>query len=208
MLRLHIIRHGQTDWNAIRRVQGQQDSQLNETGRRQAAQVREALSDIDFKAVFVSPLLRTRQTAEILCQDRNTELQFVDDLVEMGLGEWETHMWDDVPKTWPDQHAQFRQSPHLFNMPSAETAQQVMDRGVNAIDHIRAQTPEGDVLVVSHGVLIKTMILKFAQQPLSVLWDKPHLDNCCRSVLQFDSDAGANWLSVADIDIADVTWAI
>ncbi|MEE9335959.1 MAG: histidine phosphatase family protein [Granulosicoccaceae bacterium] len=208
MLRLHIVRHGQTEWNAIRRVQGQQDSQLNDKGRQQAAQVRDALSDIDFKAVFVSPLLRTRQTAEILCRDRSADLQFVDDLKEMGLGEWETLMWEDIHKTWPEQHAQFSLRPHLFNMPSAETAQQVMERGINAIDHIRAQAPEGDVLVVSHGVLIKTIILKYAQQPMSVLWDEPHLENCCRSILQFDSNTGADWLSVADVDIADVKWAL
>ena len=207
MLRLHIVRHGQTEWNAIRRVQGQQDSQLNDKGRKQAVQVREALSDIDFKAVFVSPLLRTRQTAEILCQDRSNELLYLDELKEMGLGEWETLMWEDIPNTWQEQHAQYTRKPHLFNMPGAETAQQVMDRGVSAIDHIRDQVPDGDVLVVSHGVLIKTIILKFARQPLSVLWDEPHLNNCCRSILQFDADSCANWLEVADTDIADVTWA-
>jgi len=207
-LRLHLVRHGQTEWNAIRRVQGQQNSILNDNGRQQAADTREQLVDIDFQAVFVSPLLRTRETAEILCRDRTNELQFVDDLKEMGLGEWETRMWEDIPEQWPEQHAQFKQSPEQFNFSGAETVQQVTDRGIAAVEHIRSQVPSGDVLVVSHGVLIKTIVLNYASQPLSVLWDEPYLDNCCRSILQFDASGIGSWLSVADVAVEDVIWAV
>ncbi len=207
MLRLHIVRHGQTHWNAIRKIQGQQNSELNDTGRQQAAAVRETISDIDFKAVFVSPLVRTRQTAEILCRDRPNKLQFVDDLKEMGLGEWETRMWEDIPGSWPEEHTTFKQQPEQFNLPGAETVQQVSDRGGAAVEFIQSQVPSGDVLVVSHGVLIKTIILKYELRPLSVIWEEPHLENCCRSILQIDSNDKASWLTVADVDIADVTWA-
>ncbi len=207
MLKLHIVRHGQTDWNAIRRVQGQRDSELNDIGRQQAADVRDQLQSMDFAAVFVSPLLRTRQTADILCAERNNELHYIDDLKEMGLGEWETHMWDDVREAWPEQHAIFRETPHLFTMPSAESVQQVSERGQRAVAHIRSQVTEGDVLVVSHGVLIKSIILHFAERPLSVIWDEPHLENCCRSVLQFDDQGVGSWLSIADVDIEQVNWS-
>ena len=207
MLRLHIVRHGQTDWNAIRKVQGQRNSELNDTGRQQAASVRQLLRDIEFKAVFASPLLRTRETAEILCQERSNPIQFVDDLKEMGLGVWETHMWEDIPNTWPDEHAQFKQQPELFSLSGAETVKQVSERGKAAVEHIRSQVPSGDVLVVSHGVLIKSIILNFASQPLSVIWDDPHLDNCCRSILQLEPSGGGYWETVADVAIDDVVWA-
>ncbi len=208
MLRLHIVRHGQTDWNAIRKVQGQQNSELNDTGRQQAASVRQLLRDIEFKAVFASPLLRTRETAEILCQERSNPIQFVDNLKEMGLGVWETHMWEDIPNTWPDEHAQFKQQPELFSLSGAETVKQVSERGKAAVEHIRSQVPSGDVLVVSHGVLIKSIILNFASQPLSVIWDDPHLDNCCRSILQLEHNGSGSWETVADVAIEDVEWAI
>jgi len=208
MLRLHIVRHGQTEWNAIRRVQGQRNSELNAIGREQAAKVRGELADIDFKAVYASPLVRTRQTAEILCRDRALSIQYIDDLKEMGLGEWETLMWDDVPGKWPEQHAQFTNHPHLFSMPGAESAQQVSDRGCRAIDAIRSQESSGDILVVSHGVLIKTLVLKYASRPLQFLWDEPKLNNCCRSVLQMEPNAAASWLTVADTPIEHVEWVI
>jgi len=208
MIRLHIVRHGQTEWNAIRRVQGQQNSELNATGREQAAKVREALRDIDFKAIYASPLVRTQQTAEIICRDRSQEIRYLDGLKEMGLGEWETLMWDEVPAQWPEHHAMYTQQPHLFEMPGAETAQQVMDRGAVAINTIHSQVPDGDVLVVSHGVLIKTLVLKYALKPLQMLWDEPKMNNCCRSVLQLDKNAVASWLSVADHPIEKIQWDI
>ncbi len=208
MLRLHIVRHGQTSWNAIRRVQGQSDSELDDTGKQQAADLREELSDIDFAAVFVSPLLRTRQTADILCAHRNNDHHYLDDLKEMGLGQWETHMWDDVAQKWPEQHKMYTDAPDKFDMPGAETAHVLSQRGARAIEHIHSQVSSGDVLVVSHGVLIKTIILGVARQPLSVLWEEPHLHNCCRSVLQIDNNAQASWLSVADMPVEDVNWSV
>jgi probable phosphoglycerate mutase len=117
-------------------------------------------------------------------------------------------MWDDVAQKWPEQHKIFIDTPEKFDMEGAETAQVLSARGAQAVKHIQSQVSTGDVLVVSHGVLIKTIILDVAKQPLSVLWEKPHLNNCCRSVLQINEDGVAAWLSVADVPVEDVGWAI
>ena len=62
-MKIYIVRHGETDWNGPRRLQGRSDIPLNETGIEEAKITGEALKDVPFAAAFVSPLTRTRQTA-------------------------------------------------------------------------------------------------------------------------------------------------
>lgn len=63
---IYIVRHGETDWNKEGKLQGHTDTELNDTGRKQALILKDKLQNIHFDKVFVSPLKRTRQTAEII----------------------------------------------------------------------------------------------------------------------------------------------
>lgn len=63
---IYITRHGQTQWNVEKRMQGRQDSPLTEQGMRQAMWLRDALKHVDFDAMYASPSPRARRTAEIL----------------------------------------------------------------------------------------------------------------------------------------------
>ena len=65
-MKLYIIRHGQTDWNRARRLQGRTDIPLNEWGRRVAELTREGLKDVTFDVAFTSPLIRAKETAELI----------------------------------------------------------------------------------------------------------------------------------------------
>ena len=65
-MRLHIVRHGQTDWNALRRIQGQLDSELDDTGKQQARDRGADFIDMDIIAVYSSSSKRTRQTTELI----------------------------------------------------------------------------------------------------------------------------------------------
>ena len=70
-MKLYIIRHGQTDWNLARKLQGCTDIPLNEHGRYVAELTREGLKDVPFDVAFTSPLSRAKETAEIILKDRN-----------------------------------------------------------------------------------------------------------------------------------------
>ena len=106
---LHIIRHGQTDWNVERRIQGQLDSELNEIGFEQARQRGNDLINIPFSAVYSSSSLRTRQTTQQLLGDRlvddrvdeNFSVTYMDELREICLGEWEGNLWRDITAAHP-----------------------------------------------------------------------------------------------------------
>ena len=80
MLNLHLIRHGETGWNREQRIQGQRESELNETGRDQARALQQTVRDLELSAVYVSSAVRTRQTADLLTEWVDLEPVFRDDL--------------------------------------------------------------------------------------------------------------------------------
>src|SRR5437660_4539262 len=86
---IYIARHGQTQWNVEKRMQGRQDSPLTEQGIRQATWLRDTLKHVDFDAMYTSPSPRARRTAEILRHQRERELTLHGDLQEIHMGSWE-----------------------------------------------------------------------------------------------------------------------
>ena len=86
---LYIIRHGRTDWNDRHKLQGRTDMPLNEEGRRMAEEAREAYRDVHFDVCFCSPLIRAKETAEILLRGRDVPIQYDDRLMEMSFGSYE-----------------------------------------------------------------------------------------------------------------------
>lgn len=88
-MRLYIVRHGETDWNKARRVQGFSDIPLNEYGRYLARQTAEGMKDIPFDLAYTSPLVRARETAEIILEGRGIPVIESDGIKEMGFGLYE-----------------------------------------------------------------------------------------------------------------------
>ena len=86
---LYIIRHGKTDWNERHKIQGRTDIPLNDEGRAMAEEAREEYKDVNFDVVFCSPLVRAKETAEILLKGRNLPINIDDRLMEMSFGEYE-----------------------------------------------------------------------------------------------------------------------
>ena len=86
---LYIIRHGKTDWNVLHKLQGRTDVPLNDEGRRMAEAAREEYRDVHFDVCFCSPLVRARETAEILLRGRDVPVLTDDRLMEMSFGSYE-----------------------------------------------------------------------------------------------------------------------
>ena len=94
-MKVTFVRHGQTDWNRAGRMQGILDIPLNEKGLEQARETARLLKDEQFDAVYLSPLLRTRQTAQIICEGRRVPMIEERRLIERDMGEFEGKSWDE-----------------------------------------------------------------------------------------------------------------
>ena len=88
-MKIYVIRHGQTEWNVLKKMQGSADIPLNEKGLEQAEQAKINVKDISIDKIFCSPLIRAKQTASIVNQDRNLDIVYDDRLRERDYGEFE-----------------------------------------------------------------------------------------------------------------------
>ncbi len=208
MTTIHLVRHGQTHWNAERRCQGQSDSELNAVGEQQAEEKRHEIEQLNITAIYSSTSVRARQTAAILSRKAAPDIIFLDSLREIYLGRWETRLWSDIANEEPDGVTDFQTKPHEFQLAGAENYAECRDRGVAALQQIAQDEPGGRVLVVSHGALLRATMTHFANIELSRLREVPSLGNCSRSVLVSDAAGQLELKSVAGVDLADTAWRL
>lgn len=181
-MQLHLVRHGQTDWNAARRIQGHRDIPLDHTGRAQARALGETLKQTAFSAVYSSTSCRARETAELVLQ-RSQAIICRDELREICLGEWEGRYWQEIERQEPDRYRQHMSYDPDFRAPGAETRGELRRRGIAALSAIVTETGTGNVLVVSHGALIKQVLAAFMNIDLSARNPVPPVPNCAHSII-------------------------
>lgn len=154
MVRVLLLRHGQSEWNAVKRWQGTADSPLTPLGREQAIETAWALAGIDgvLASLWSSDLVRARETAEIIGAALAMDGVHVDPrLREAYAGEWEGLTPAEIEVGWPgwlDAH----QRP-----PGFEPFESVVERAFAALADIAAATTEGIAVVVSHSGLIRSV---------------------------------------------------
>ena len=105
MKELFFVRHGQTEWNAIRRMQGQWNSDLSDLGRQQAATNGRFLQQVGIDYMIASPLDRTQQTATIIATALDMGFDSDDRLMEWDCGDWSGEMYADLSDLWPQEYA-------------------------------------------------------------------------------------------------------
>lgn len=142
-----VVRHGQSEWNALGRWQGQEDPPLSDLGRAQATMAATLLGSID--VVVSSDLQRATETAAIIAGTLGVGPVLVEpDLRERHAGEWQGLTRAEIEERWPGWLAERRRPPGF------EETRPFTDRVLRALDEIEALYPGAEVLVVSHGGVI------------------------------------------------------
>lgn len=162
---LALVRHGQTDWNAAGKLQGQVDIPLNATGREQARAAAEALRGGGWERVVTSPLGRAAETGAIIAAVLGLPAPTTDaGLIERGYGELEGVVDEELPASTREVlHPDHSRDPGPLEavgyergvLPGVERSHAAADRGVEALARIEAAYPGQRVVVVSHGTLIR-----------------------------------------------------
>ena len=158
--RLVLVRHGETDWNRQGRFQGQIDIPLNGNGHRQAEAAARFLAGVSLQRAYTSSMARPRQTAEaILRSHPGVPLTSVSALVEIGHGEWEGRLEQEIAEGWPELLAAWKRAPDTVQMPGGETIQDVWERSLAGWQTIAASLdPQETALVVAHDAVNKTIL--------------------------------------------------
>ncbi len=159
MLTIHIIRHGETDWNRARRFQGQTDVPLNQTGMMQARLVADVLRNEPLQAVVSSDLVRALDTAQVIAERHGLQVQKDTGLREMSFGEWEGLSHDDLRSgKWADLFSRYRKDSLAHRPPGAEHPDEALQRVRQSLQRILTHRVEGTVVLVAHGGSCRLLI--------------------------------------------------
>lgn len=158
MLRLILARHGQTDWNAQHRYQGETDVPLNKTGQQQAAALARCLTDTDIDAIYTSNLQRAANTARAIAEPHNQRVILEPRLREMSFGTWRGLTFDEIQERDADRLSTWLANPMQVAPPDGETLAQVTARVQSALDDTLHTHPQGIVLWVAHGGVLRVLI--------------------------------------------------
>lgn len=159
--RFLLVRHGETEWNRQKKFQGQIDVPLNENGKNQSNAAAEFLKNVEIDAAVTSPMLRPKETAEIILQYHpNVELELLPDLQEISHGLWEGKFEGEIEKDFPGLLKDWQETPETVQMPEGENLQQVWSRAIAAWQSIvlKYSKQPKTVLVVAHDAINKAIL--------------------------------------------------
>jgi len=166
-LRLYIARHGETDWNLEHRLQGWTDRPLNETGRRQAVELADALKGIHLDAIYSSTLSRSRETARTVAGSTMT-VKSLDGLRERNYGHYQGGS-DTAPEYLQ------RSNDWTDRLDDGESLNQLLARSRDGLAQIRREHPTGNVLIVAHRItnqmLLRALLDITPEQTVKIVQD-------------------------------------
>lgn len=188
-MKIFVTRHGQTKWNALGKLQGRQDIELNEIGKKQALIVGEKIKNEEIDIIITSPLKRAKETAEIINKKLNVEIVEDNRLIERCYGDFEGITKEELKEIkiqYPeiDEACNYSKNLDVFNM---ETMQDLCTRIYECLDEIISKYNGKNVLIVTHGSASIPVKCYFLKYPLENLVDREKikgLENC--EVIKFE----------------------
>ena len=172
-MKIYVTRHGQTDYNKSRMMQGRSDIPLNETGIMQAKTRRESLGDIKFDAVYSSPLVRAIQTAEIIGNVSREDIILDDRIIEADFGKYELMGYYSTGLAMMG----YWTFPEIFPAPGGvETIKEMVDRTSSFLRDLEQKDYE-KVLVACHGGIIRPIRGYLEDKKNGIIW-RPRPQNC------------------------------
>ncbi len=193
-IRLCLVRHGETAWNAETRIQGQLDVPLNATGVAQARAVANALASEHFDAIYASDLLRARETAQAVAHRLHLPVVFDIRLRERHFGRFQELTYAQARELHGADYARFEQREPDWPLPGGESLSAMAERVTAAVDDIVARHRGEQVLVVSHGGVLDILYRRASGRGLSAPRDF------------LLPNAALNWLDIVGDDWSVALW--
>ena len=201
MTKLILIRHGQTESNIAKRIQGQSDSPLTPFGRKQMERAGARLAKVPLAVIYSSPLGRARQSSSILGQSTCIRTQQADPLKEIHFGDAEGSSWPEVGQNYPSIIDSWYHHDTAAKFPNGESRDEAMLRFFAFLDQLIIDHPEQTVAAVTHGGVLAALFAKILkipnrQRPLCVI------DNASFHCLEYRSERWKikSWNDIAHLE--------
>lgn len=195
---LYLVRHGETLWNTEGRLCGSSDVPLSAVGQQQAHQVAQRLRAVPLAAVYSSPLVRARQTAEIIAAPHGVPVQVVAALREIDYGAWEGMRVDELARRFPEAERCRTDDPLRFVAPDGEPFAHFVARVTAALQDIAARHADGHIAVVAHQGVNRVLLCWLLQADFA-LWRRLQQDPACVNLLQRQDNGQWRVCSINDV---------
>lgn len=167
-----LIRHGETEWNSLGKIQGRTDIPLNDNGIRQAEQCRDYLKSLDWDLIITSPLLRAKETAAIINQAVNLPMIVMEEFMERSFGDAEGKTKEERQLLYPN-----------MEYPNEESKDVLEERLRVGLAYILQTYPQKRILLVAHGAVIHTILRILSNEEITL--ENTYLTNACLSNIHY-----------------------
>ena len=191
-MKLYLVRHGETDLNKKRILQGQTNSELNDYGRKLARLTAEGLKEVAFDLAFTSPLRRAKETAQIILAGRKIPLLEEPRIQEISFGEYEGLCYTGEHRNLPDEtFLNFFEKPEEYRMPpGGESFEAVIKRTGEFLAELLKTKEYADktILISTHGCALKALLANVRKTPVAEFWGSGVHKNCAVTILETTED--------------------
>ena len=170
MITFYFVRHGQTTWNLEGKYQGSTDVPLSALGEAQAECAARWFDGKSFDAIYTSPLIRARRTAEAIARRQHTSVTEMAEFQEICFGAWEGLTYDEIEAQWPGAVETMYSAPDTVRIEGGETFAEVEKRTMAGMRRLIAAGDEKTYVIVSHGAAIRTILCGMMGIPLRHAW--------------------------------------
>jgi len=187
MVKVILIRHGETDWNKEQIFRGRIDVALNEVGLAQARTVQATLKDVQINAIYSSPLSRALETARVVGEGRNCEIRIEEGFIDIDFGRWQGLSHQKVKEDYKDLYEMWLSKPQMVTFPEGESLEEVQKRSMKALEKVIKKHPEETLAIISHRVLNKVLLCSILGLELSHFWYIKQ-DTCALNRFEYKDD--------------------
>lgn len=165
---IYLTRHGETEWNIEKRLQGRGDSPLTKDGIQRAKELRDRIKNIDIDVIYSSPIKRALNTANILRGNKNIDIVTDDSLMEMCFGDYEGKKIDIVQEENPSWDINLIMQGNVeICAPNGENLKEVRERISKLMNKIIAENIGKSILIVTHGITLKALMYYFKDEDVN-----------------------------------------
>ena len=183
-MKVYLTRHGQTEWNLAGKMQGRLNSNLTTLGEDQARWLGKSLESTPIDVICSSSSGRAYDTAKLIKGDRAIDIEQFDDLQEVYLADWQGMLHDDIEALDADQFNSYWRAPEKFRAGEKESFEELIERGRTVFNEIIRVHDGKDILIVSHGVLLKAIFAYIKSLEIKEFWSGPFMQSTCLNVLE------------------------
>ena len=188
-MEIYIVRHGETVWNASKRLQGGADIELNENGRALAGETGENLETVRFDRIYSSPLIRAYETACLIRGHRNIPIIRDERLKELSFGVYEGENFSTLLKDETDPFHHFFKRPELYRAPDkGETLEHICMRAAEFMKEVIEPQKNSceRIMLVAHGAMNKAIMCHVKQHGIDQFWSGGLQKNCNVIIINLD----------------------